>query len=191
MEDSTTSRHRGWHNRLYLPHFDSPALIQAVTFRLADALPPEVLSGLVLQPQSRERRIRIDEFLDTGLGSCVLSNSTAATIVEDALLYFESERYRLIAWCVMPNHVHVLVEPAAGFRLGDVVHSWKSYTAKAINAQLGRAGPLWQADYYDRFIRNEEHLQASIAYIEENPVKANLAKQASDWQWSSARRRLA
>lgn len=110
-------------------------------------------------------------------------------MVEDALLHFDGERYRLLAWVIMPNHVHVLAETLPVYRLGDIVHSWKSFTAKEANRILGRMGPLWQEEYFDRFIRDDDHLRETIRYIEQNPVAGGLAAKAEDWPFGSARRR--
>jgi REP element-mobilizing transposase RayT len=73
--------------------------------------------------------------------------------------------------------------------LGAIVRSWKVFTAKVINKEFGRHGSLWHEDYFDRFIRDDEHFGRVITYIEYNPVKAGLAKEPADWLWSSARRR--
>jgi len=75
-----------------------------------------------------------------------------------------------------------------GHTLSAIVKSWKSFTSRQANARLGRTGPFWEADYFDRYMRNEDHLMRTIGYIENNPVKAGLAKEAADWPWSSARR---
>jgi REP element-mobilizing transposase RayT len=107
--------------------------------------------------------------------------------VEAALLHFDGARYRLLAWCVMPNHVHVMIETLEGFPLADVLHSWKSFTANQANKLLGRPGEFWQREYFDRYIRHAEHFQQAVAYIEENPVKAGLARIKTEWPWSSAR----
>jgi putative transposase len=90
----------------------------------------------------------------------------------------------------MPNHVHVLIEPLACANLGSIVHSWKSYTSKLIRREVSNVDFLedhvWQADYYDRYMRNAEHYAATVEYIHQNPVKAGLVARAVDWPWSSA-----
>ncbi|MBS0385141.1 MAG: transposase, partial [Proteobacteria bacterium] len=101
----------------------------------------------------------------------------------------DTERYRLIAWCIMPNHVHVIAEQIEGHRLGDIVQGWKSTAAHLINPILQRRGRLWRREYFDRFMRDDDHLQASIYYVEQNPVKAKLSDDAAQWRWSSAWRR--
>lgn len=132
-------------------------------------------------------RRKIDRYEDAGHGSCVLREPRVAAIVENAFLYFDRQRYGLIAWCVMPNHVHVMTEMYEGFTLSRVLHSWKSFTAKEINKVLKRRGQLWFEEYHDRYIRNERHFLSMVAYIENNPVKAGLCREARDWAFSSAK----
>ncbi len=86
----------------------------------------------------------------------------------------------------MPNHVHVLITPFEGFTLSVILHSWKSYTAKKANRLLHRRGQFWQEEYFDRYIRTEEHYRRAIEYIELNPVMAGLCKKKEDWPFSSA-----
>lgn len=184
---------KGWYSRGYLPHFDCPGLVQAVTFRLADSLPTEVLAKLEEQQQTEPnteliKRRFIEAYLDSGYGACSLREERIAQLVESALLAFDGKRYRLLAWVVMPNHVHVLIETLPNFRLPDIVHSWKSFTSNQINQMLGQRGRFWQAEYFDRYIRDETHLERVRAYIHENPVKAQLTTTAEAWQWSSASR---
>ena len=108
----------------------------------------------------------------------------------ETLRKFDGSRYRLIAWCVMPNHVHVLIDPLDS--LGRIVQSWKSYTGRWIlahNAELGLGVPgkeCWMREYWDRYIRDDKHLRQVIGYIHENPAKAGLCSNAADWPWSSA-----
>src|SRR5262249_55613866 len=124
-----------------------------------------------------------------GHGTCRLKDPRLADLTENALLHFDGQRYHLLAWCVMPNHVHVLVEMKDGFPLPQILHSWKSFTSSEANKILGRAGDFWQREYHDRFIRDDDHYRNTVAYIENNPVKAGLVKAAEDWRHSSVRRR--
>lgn len=190
---SSRPEHKQWFSRSYLPHFDLPNLLQSITFRLADSLPQAVLDEmareLVAHPEARrqtERERRIAAYLDTGHGACWLKDPRVATLVENALLHFDGQRYLLLAWCVMPNHVHALVETKEGFPLSEIVHSWKSFTANGANKILGRKGDFWQREYHDRFIRDDDHYRNAVVYIENNPVKAGLVKAAEAWRYSSA-----
>ena len=141
-----------------------------VTFRLADSLPAEVMEELRRDPcvqSDAHPRERAEAYLDAGHGACHLRNPAVAHMVENALLRHDSERYRLLAWSIMPNHVHVLVELLPGYPLAKALHTWKSYTAHAANRMLGRSGAFWQIEYWDRYIRNETHLHNAISYIHE------------------------
>jgi REP element-mobilizing transposase RayT len=177
-----------WHSRGYLPHCDIPGLLQFITFRLADSLPGEVLRRLMqVEIDDVSRHKQIEQFLDAGHGAYWLKQLGAADIVENALLHGDGARYRLLAWCVMPNHIHVLIETNSAYPVPKTAQGWKSYTAKLINQHLGRSGPVWMRDYFDRYIRDDHHLTAVIAYIHSNPVKAGLVLHDQDWQHSSAR----
>ncbi len=189
LEARTPSAHRGWHERGYLPHIDRPELVQHVIFRLHGSLPAIVLQRLRdEQALPDERRSAVDDQLDRGGGPSWLADSRCAAVVQNAILHFDGLRYILHSWCVMPNHVHVLVEPTARMHLGDIVKSWKSFTGRRINAALNRFGPFWAADYFDRYMRDEAEVAAAIDYIEANPVKAGLCHSPIDWPWSSASR---
>ncbi len=184
---------RGWYARGYVPHFDVGTIPQMVTFRLIDSFPAQCLSEwsselAAMKPgqADRERRRRIEDYLDKGLGSTWLSLPEIAGVMQQSLLRFNEERYRLHAWIVMPNHVHVLLTPISELSLAQILHSWKSYTANRANAIMGRTGPFWQREYFDRFVRDEEHFVATVEYIENNPVKAGLCIAPADWRYSSA-----
>jgi putative transposase len=204
-----------WHSRGYLPHFESPDVIQHVTFHLADSLPQTALlkleaelKTLPAEKQDVERRKRVDAWIDAGHGSCILQNPGIASMVQGSLLAFDSERYRLLAWVVMPNHVHVLFQPINGWEVSKIVASWKKFTARRIhawerqspdwqqfrdfapgNANLligGSGSVVWHREYWDRFIRNQRHFEQAVSYIHLNPVKAGLVATAEGWHWSSA-----
>lgn len=188
----------GWHSRGYLPHFDGPGAIQHVTFHLADSLPQVMLRRLEadltiipIEKQDAERRKRADAWIDAGYGACVLRQPGIADLVQDSLLTFDSVRYRLLAWVVMPNHVHVLFEPKQGWTVAKIVAGWKKFTARKIRDQRrdsgqGAGGSVWHREYWDRYIRDEKHFRQTVEYIHLNPVKAGLVGRAEMWRWSSA-----
>ena len=181
--------HRGWHSRGYIPHFDSGGLVQSVAFRLADSVPQDLLRLWRAELRGDDRaaalRERIARYEDASHGACHLRRPEIARLVQDALQHADGDRYRLLAWCVMPNHVHALIEQMPGSRLADIVQSWKSFTAKRANRMLGREGPFWARDYFDRYIRDENHFETTRRYVNENPAKAGLCEDAADWPWSS------
>ena len=177
-----------------LPHWDQRGKAAFVTFRLADSLPSEKLvkmredeaEWLRHHPKpwdtatSREYdevfNARIEHWLDNGHGECLMRDAAIRALVESALRYFDGARYRLYGFVVMPNHVHVCFMPFEDYVLSDVLQSWKSFSAKAINKALGRSGTVWQKEYFDRYIRNGEHFDRVLRYIRRNdPSVAWLA----------------
>jgi REP-associated tyrosine transposase len=192
-----------WHSRGYIPHFESAEATQHVTFHLADSLPKAALQRLEAElkfisseKRDAERRKRIDSWIDAGHGSCVLREPRIAHMVQASLLAFDSKRYRLLAWVVMPNHVHVLFQPMNGWTVAKIVASWKKFTGRRIESWERQSpdwrqlrdppAPVWQREYWDRYIRDERHLTRTIEYIHMNPVKAGLVAKPKDWLWSSA-----
>ena len=186
VQPTTVPSTAGWRSRGYLPHFDGQAIQQVITLHLADSLPHDIAKRCAATSDRTEVRQRYEAYLDAGHGSCLLREPACAEVVQSALLHFDAERYRLLAWCVMPNHVHVIIEPLPGHGLAKILQSWKRHTAQQINRRLGLSGPLWRREYWDRFIRDERHFAAAVAYIDANPVKAGLVAQAGEWAWSSA-----
>jgi REP element-mobilizing transposase RayT len=184
----------------YLPHWTSEGATYSVTFRLADSLPRAVLESYLRErhevvkraeaagramTESEQARLRelhsegVEKYLDAGHGDCVLRHDDAARIVRDALEHFDGQKYDIRAWCVMPNHVHVVTRPRPGHELSSVLHSWKSYTSNQINKRRGRKGTLWQPEYYDHLLRDAEDFDHAIRYVLANPGAAGLV----DWPW--------
>jgi putative transposase len=176
--------HAGWRSRGYLPHCDERGLVQHIIFGLADALPNAVPSNVV---DPTKRAEWADRAFDVGHGRRLLAKADYAAGLERCLLHDDGERYALAAWCIMPTHVHVVVEQFDGHPLADIVQSWKSITAHAINKAEPHKGPLWRREYFDRFMRSEEQFAWTIEYVERNPVTAKLVERPEDWPFSSAR----
>lgn len=181
----------GWRNRGYLPHFDGGELSQFITIRLFDSLPQNVLEAWHVELEKEEItdaefRKKIEYYLDQNYGECFLKDLNVAEIVQANLLYHQDKKYKLYAWVIMPNHMHYLITPIATHTLAEITHSNKSYTAHQANKILNRSGQFWFHESFDRYIRDENHFLQTIAYIENNPVKAGLCKTASEWKFSSA-----
>lgn len=174
--------HAGGRTRGYLPHYDERGLVQHIVFCLGDAIP----SGARGLDNSSARIEWAERLLDSGHGSRSLADPHNAEIVQKCLLRDHGESYALAAWCVMPTHVHVVVEQFAGISLASVVQAWKSVTAHAINKREGRKGALWQREYFDRFMRSEAQFHSTLIYVENNPVAAGLVGRPSEWRFSSA-----
>ena len=118
----------------------------------------------------------MDKWLDAGKGSCHFRDPALARIVGDTLQHFEGKHFELVNYVVMPNHVHVLFRPLHAHTVGTIVKSWKSFSARQVNKRLGKAGPLWMDDYWDRLIRDEGHFEQVRDYIRNNPKMAGLKK---------------
>jgi len=184
-----------WHTG-NLPHRNKEGLIQSITFRLADSLPQNVLNEIEKElkdvpdtDKENQKRRHYEKWLDNGFGCCALSNPDMAQIVQDALKYHDGEKYNLLAWSIMPNHVHVLIK--TNDNLSKIIQSWKSFTGKwalANNKKYhleipGDASKFWMPEYWDRFIRDEQHFNNTIKYILENPLKANLSKESTAFRF--------
>jgi REP element-mobilizing transposase RayT len=177
-----------------LPHWRQEGATYFVTFRLGDSLPAERLAELEALRQQWEHRhpnlrskevweklakttlARLEQWLDEGSGSCVLREGPAAAEVERTLRHYDGEQYELAAYVVMPNHVHLLVRPFSDklHPLERLEQAWKSNSARAINRQHATEGALWQAESFDRMVRDEEHLWKCLQYIGSNSRRAGL-----------------
>jgi len=175
------------HSRGRLPHWEVDDAVYSLTFRLRDSIPRAVAKALLLERErmlrsvstvaeraklDRAFSIRLDHYLDQNHGSCILRHH--GELVANALKHFDRARYELHAWCVMPNHVHVMLHIAFGRDVPGILHSWKSYTAH----QIGR-GVIWQREYFDRVVRSPADFSDTRAYIHANPGKAGLR----NWPW--------
>lgn len=183
----------------HLPHWQCNNAIYHVSFRLADSIPQVVRDQWTRERKevfenerngtevSKEIKIKmdyllsekVDKFLDTGQGACYLKHPEIAKMVANTITCFDNIRYRLHAWCVMPNHVHIIVEPIFQHKLDQIIHAWKSITAHKANAILKRSGIFWQQDAYNHIIRSKKEYNFQISYTWENPDKARL----KGWQW--------
>src|SRR5207245_4493941 len=94
----------------------------------------------------------------------------------------------LRGWVILPNHVHALFK-VRSVPVARILASWKKFSARGSNIILGRRGDFWHEDYWDTFIRDQDHELKTRRYIENNPTKALLARDARGWPWSSARLR--
>ncbi len=178
--------------RRNLPHWEQQGATYFVTFRLNDSVAANVLQRwreereqwLQHHPppwdwQATRAYIRLceesrEEWLDQGHGSCLLREPGAARIVANALRHFDSERYLLDSFVVMPNHVHAIAKPLGASALSDILHSWKSYSANEINRVLHQAGTFWMEESFDTIVRDASHLAVCREYVARNPVKAGL-----------------
>jgi REP element-mobilizing transposase RayT len=179
-------RYIEFHSRGRLPHWQVDEAVYFLTFRLRDSLSRDAVIALrdererLLRGSSKMDRakldaafsLRLDNALDAGYGSCLLREH--AELVASALKHFDRVRYQLHAWCVMPNHVHVMAYVERGREVPGIVQGWKSYTSHVI-----ARGVIWQREYFDRVIRSPREFEGTAKYIRGNPGKAGLV----NWPW--------
>lgn len=197
----------GFHHHDHLPHLKREGGTYFVTFRLMGTLPGELLGRLKAERESllaaataakrplswqeqeelfRWYATRVDRHLDAGHGECWLRDPRVAGIVAEALRFHAGQRFELLDWVVMPNHVHVVVRPVGDFTLSQITKSWKGYSAREANRLLQRSGEFWQSESYDHLIRDDEDRARCSHYTIMNPVNARLCARPEDWRWSSA-----
>jgi len=171
-----------------LPHWQPPGKDLFVTWRLSGSLPAKVaeaVRAMGTMPEGK-RFAEFDRHLDSGgYGPTWLRDEKIASLVVEAIHRVEGLRLcRIHAYVVMPNHVHVLLEP--GLELSRVTKLIKGGTARAANTMLGRTGNyFWQDESFDHWIRSSAEFERVWAYIERNPVKAGLVHRPEEWKWSS------
>ncbi|HYY13342.1 MAG TPA: carbamoyl-phosphate synthase large subunit, partial [Chthoniobacterales bacterium] len=179
------------HSVRNLPHWEQTGATYFVTFRLADSVPAalrakweeELALWAKHHPKPWDSRVAYEyqqrfidsreEWLDQGHGSCLLRDGKSAEIVAAALRHFDGERYFLDGFVVMPNHVHVLVQPRNGHTLSKILHSWKSFTAHRLK-NANTDSTIWQEESFDRIVRDWDSLQDYRRYIIRNPEKGRV-----------------
>ncbi len=187
-----------------LPHWYREGSTYAVTFRLEDSFPASVLQSYRKEKESLTRKLaeakssgdpakidyisnelgslyrnRIESVLNEGQGEAWMKDARIAGIVADSILHFAGDRYDLGAWCVMPNHVHLIVSPKAGHDLAGILHSIKRHSASEANKLLGRSGAFWQKESFDHIVRDADDYWNQRSYILGNPKAAGLV----DWEF--------
>ncbi|MBI2430180.1 MAG: transposase [Ignavibacteriales bacterium] len=204
--------------RRNLPHFQSADAIYSIVFRLSGSLPVEVVVRLQEEYRKKEQSAKnssgdgtssssmvslyeehfrvFDSHLDgSSSGPHWLRTDGIAQITADALQYANGDQYLLIAYCIMPNHVHIILAltgnngstiSAMGipYPLTRILHSLKRHTARESNKLLHREGAFWQHESYDHIIRDGKELQRTVEYVIGNPVSAGLVKNWEDWKWT-------
>ncbi|MBN1453361.1 MAG: transposase [Anaerolineales bacterium] len=198
--------------RRNLPHIQPEGATLFITFRLANSLPKEVVERLLAEKEQAEENInritdkvkreeqlqmehrrffgKWDDALDSlACGENYLSNPQVADLIAESLFYRDDKVYSLEAFCIMPNHGHLVcipLEDADGkyYSLSKIMHSLKRYTARESNLILGRTGAFWQHENYDHFVRDPAELERIIKYVLNNPVKAGLVDDWTKWKWS-------
>ncbi len=184
----------------HLPHWQQTQSLQFITWHLGDSisvparkkLETEKAQWLKQNPKpwssQTEREYyekfqgRIQQWLDAGIGSCILRKRENREILTQILWNRNNMDYSLDAFIVMPNHVHVILQIHENQQLEQIMQSLKSVSSHQINKYRKTTGQIWMEDYWDRMIRNETHHFRVRRYIQNNPIKAKLnADEYSLW----------
>jgi putative transposase len=196
----------------HLPHIQPSGATFFITFRLVNSLPVEILEKLetewlanetvlnkITDIAEKNRRKDLeqrkwfgkwDEILDKiQEGEFYLRDVSVAAAVADSIRYHDGNWFDVIAYCIMPNHVHLVITPLRKsenqeYSLAEILHNIKRNSAKRANQILGRTGAFWQHESYDHVVRNDAELERIVKYVLYNPVKAGLVNEWIDWQWT-------
>lgn len=193
--------------RRNLPHFQVEYSYYFVTFRLLNSLQKEIIGKLknyylcnknsILKYQNEDLRTKklyelqkkyfgiFDKHLDENK-ECInyLCEPRIAKIVAEAIHYRDGNDYDLICFCIMPNHVHMLVFVKRFVKpFYKTMQSLKRHTSRESNKIINRSGAFWHEESYDHIVRNRQEYYNLINYIMNNPVKAGLVERAVDWKW--------
>ena len=173
--------------RKNLPHREQMGTAEFITFRLGDSMPQVLVRQYRQLKEDFHRRHPypwdtktfrmyrdtisrpMEEYIDAGYGSCVLKDPDVRKILVDSISFYDDDRFVAWAYVIMPNHVHLLATPAPGQALADSVSSIMKYSARRINAFVGRKGDLWQPEPFDTLIRSYGHYRHCVEYIRHNP----------------------
>lgn len=181
--------------RRNLPHWHPPGKTIFITWRLYGSLPASVLKKKrrptnafsVTETSPVEDLLDFDSMLESANRRPLwLSDPELADYAEYPILRgAERGRFLLHVYVIMPNHVHVLLDPH--IPLAKISGPIKGVSACDINSRLGRTGkPLWQDESFDHWIRNSAEFERIRSYIESYSVAARLVREPADWKWSSA-----
>ena len=175
-----------------LPHWQPEGEAIFLTWRLYGPLPGNALTEFKNRSgDSGKQFARAEQFLDgAGFGPHWMTAPEIATCVEDCIRRgaHELNQYQLLAYVVMPNHVHLLIEPRTS--VARITHGIKGVSARDANRILKRSSAIfWQAESFDHWVRKPAEGEKICRYIENNPVKAGLVCRAEEWKWSSAARK--
>ncbi|GAB3691325.1 transposase [Spirosoma flavus] len=187
-----------------LPHIMPPGETLFITFRLYGTMPHDILRSiqqehslriqkLITEENSEEsvkKRLEgryfvsVDQYMDRSThGGNWLRNDQIAQVVKESLHFGHAMWYNLHAFCIMPNHVHLLLtvlEDALPFF--TILQRLKRHSAVRANRILNRTGqPFWQPESYDHIVRNKKSFERIVSYILLNPAKAGLVENWENW----------
>jgi len=190
-----------WRSRL--PHWEVDGHWHFVTIRCKDSLPKVALERILqiykamqaIDPQhdefcqlQRQYFLTIEKYLDQGRGRAPFRSASACELCLKALAGLEKEGWVVAEATVMPNHIHFLIRRGTSTHsLKEIVKRFKGRSSRWLNQELDVEGKFWQADWFDRWMRNESELKRTVDYIRNNPVKAKLVNEWVDYRWRISR----
>jgi len=156
------------YNLHHLPHIDIQGIYQFITFRTAASSDPYLLQLYGKTQINAEKQMAIDAYLDLSEKGAYFYTDILRFMF-DFLIEEQAALYTLVCFAIMPNHIHLLIQPKE--RLATVMQKIKGKSAREINKRLNRSGKFWVKDYYDKGIRDERHFRVVYEYIRNNPLK--------------------
>lgn len=155
-----------------LPHINQKSHYQFITFRTKDSTDAFVQKLLAQNNiQTKILQYQIDNYLDNSQSGAYL-NGRVIELTKNHLLHIDEDICKIVAFSIMPNHMHILLVQHA--ELAKIVQQIKGGLSFVINKELGKKGPLWQKDYFDKGVRDERHFGVIYEYIKNNALKAGL-----------------
>ena len=187
--------------RFRLPHWEVADCPHFVTIRCAGSLPADALARVremheslqLIAPSSpqfaalqRKYFLLCEHYLDAGHGPCPFRETAVSELAMASLADLSPRKgWRVLHVTLMPNHVHLLLAPGPNAQpLKQTIRGWKWYVATQANRLLGRTGPFWQTDWFDRWARTEAKANRMRDYVRLNSVKARLALRWQDYRWT-------
>jgi len=188
---------RHFHRR-NLPHLYYNEGIYFVTFRLYDSIHPNELKQLQeklkenqkLHPAQQKKIFKKYELLLDNPNNNIkyLRQTEILEICKTSIHFFDGKEYKLICYCIMPNHIHIVFELLNKEKLvGDLIGSIKKYTARESNLILMKQGQFWQHESFDRLVRDDIELYFTVRYVLMNPVNAGLVRDWKEWNGTYCR----
>jgi putative transposase len=192
----------------HLPHKQLTDCVLFITWRLAFTLPESVLQKIAMNKSNYLNSIKdftpqekknagedyknsqfeyFDDWIDKfNGGKHNISLEPYLSIITDTIKHDESKKYTVSAYCIMPNHAHLIIKPLYKseniyYAISEITEFLKSISAHKLNKALSLKGQLWQHESYDRVIRDEDEYKKTVEYVLMNPVKAGLVDKWEAW----------
>ncbi|PKH02727.1 hypothetical protein CXF72_10135 [Psychromonas sp. MB-3u-54] len=152
----------------HLPHTDIVGYYQFITFRTFDSTDSFLQKLFMEEKENSKKQLTADLHLDESQQGAYL-HGEVLSYLNDFIINKNQELYQLVAFCIMPNHVHLLIKTL--MPLATMMNIFKGISAKEINNIMNRKGTFWAQSYYDKAIRDQKHFDVVYNYIKNNPSK--------------------